>query len=78
MYFQEYEDKKVEAAQQDKGIKNKGDSQSLAKVRHEPFSFDDGELQLLYNDTILKNYVFVIFFVYLIVAHHLDRFLPET
>lgn len=39
--FKEYEDKKVEAAQQDKGSKSKGDSEAVAQVRHQPFSFED-------------------------------------
>ncbi|PSN34405.1 Ubiquitin carboxyl-terminal hydrolase 14 [Blattella germanica] len=37
----EYEDKKVEAAQLDKGIKSKGDGHPKAAVKHEPFSFVD-------------------------------------
>jgi hypothetical protein len=42
---QEYEDKRTEEAQQqDKN--SKGDSSSKAKMRHEPFSFEDG---MVYN-----------------------------
>ncbi|XP_069680019.1 ubiquitin carboxyl-terminal hydrolase 14 [Periplaneta americana] len=40
--FKEYEDKRVEEAQkQEKNTKDKGDSNSKARMRHEPFSFAD-------------------------------------
>jgi hypothetical protein len=40
---QEYEDKRVEEAQQqEKNSKDKGDSTGRVKMRREPFSFEDG------------------------------------
>lgn len=40
---QEYEDKRVEEAlQQEKSVKDRGDRGSKSKIRHEPFSFQDG------------------------------------
>jgi hypothetical protein len=40
---QEYEDKRVEEAQQqEKDVRDNRDGTSRAKVRHEPFSFEDG------------------------------------
>jgi hypothetical protein len=53
---QEHEDKRVEQAQQqEKNIK--GDSSSKAKMRREPFSFEDG---MVYNCT-LRVHTAVIF-----------------
>jgi hypothetical protein len=40
---QEYEDKRVEEAlRQEKAVKDGGDRGSKPKIRHEPFSFQDG------------------------------------
>jgi hypothetical protein len=40
---QEYEDKRVEEAlQQEKTVKERGAGSSKSKIRHEPFSFQDG------------------------------------
>jgi hypothetical protein len=40
---QEYEDKRVEEAlRQEKTVKDGGDRGSKSKIRHEPFSFQDG------------------------------------
>jgi hypothetical protein len=39
---QEFEDRRVEEALQQKAIKDKGDGSSKSKIRHEPFSFEDG------------------------------------
>lgn len=43
LFVQQYEDKRVEEAlQQEKTIKDGGDGSSKLKIRHEPFSFEDG------------------------------------
>lgn len=41
-FVQEFEDRRVEEALQQKAIKDKGDGSSKSKIRHEPFSFEDG------------------------------------
>jgi hypothetical protein len=42
---QEYEDRRVEEAlQQEKAVEGKGHSSSKPKMRHEPFSFEDGRI----------------------------------